>query len=90
MERWTSAAGSNGQPGRKKERFHCAPDEKYSDTVQSSTVMDVYVFMPYLREEHDELCQLLVGFVGLQLEYLNIGLVVPVLLQKLEKSERRR
>lgn len=66
------------------------PDEKYSDTVQSSTVMDVYVFIRYLREEHDELCQLLVGFVGLQLEYLNIGLVVSVLLQKLEKSERRR
>lgn len=62
----------------------------YGDTVQSSTVMDVYVFMRYLREEHDELCQLLVGFVGLQLEYLNIGLVVSVLLQKLEKSERRR
>lgn len=52
--------------------------------------MDVYVFIRYLREEHDELCQLLVGFVGLQLEYLNIGLVVSVLLQKLEKSVRRR
>lgn len=49
--------------------------------------MDFSVLIRYLSEEHDELSQLLVGFVGLQLEYLNIGLVVSVLLQKLKKRE---
>lgn len=87
MERWTGAAGSNGQPGRKNERCDWAPNKKCSDTVQYNTVMDFSVLIRYLSEEHDELSQLLVWFVGLQLEYLNIGLVVSELLQKLKKRE---
>lgn len=57
--------------------------------MQYNTWVDFRVLIRYLREEHDELSQLLIGFVGLQLEDLNIGLVVSVLLQKLNKSERR-
>lgn len=78
-----------GDLDKGKRDLTCFPGEKYSDAVQRSSLTDVYVFIRYLREEHDELCQLLVGLVGLQLEYLNIGLVVSVLLQKLWGEKKR-
>lgn len=40
----------------------------------------------YLSKKHDKICQLLVRFVRLQFEDLDIGLVVSVLLQKLFKG----
>lgn len=40
----------------------------------------------YLSQKHDQLCQLLVGFVRLQFEDLYIGLIVSVLLEKLFKE----
>lgn len=40
----------------------------------------------HLCKEHDQLRQLLVRFIRFQFEYLHIGLVMSVLLQKLLKK----
>lgn len=40
----------------------------------------------YLGKKHDKICQFLVWFVRLQLEDLYIGLIVSVLLQKLQNT----
>lgn len=44
----------------------------------------------YLRQKRDKLRQLLVGFIGLQLKNLQVGLKVSVLLKKLSKTQEKQ